>query len=475
MNIADFAASAVRKIGKHTGKKLAKSVGAPEIPKSEPVRMKNPTDEFYNLGFAKREVMPDDIETGTYWLAGYRTGNKVVGVLDPLTVSAIWLDCKDNGGIIFVSADCVGLTGFEVDLVRASLADFSKKTGCVNISISCTHTHASIDTVGYWGKLPKTGKSQKYMEKFLDAIKQVCMEAYENKKEGRLFIGSKHVPECIEDRREPIVCNDRLTRLRFVPNDGSEETWFLNYGAHPNCLGGANSKVSADYPYFLRERINKEKKTNVLFSVNAILGVDIAPLCEDRYERTKLGGEKLAEAAMSIDNDEQLAPEITVLNQPYYAPIDNGVLALMAIIHVCNSKKYACDKGDLGMALKTEMDFFKLDKLNILTLPGEAASEFVYGGYSSAETSATGKGPEINPPCLVDIVGDKDLLVMGVSNDMTGYMVPPNDFILHETQPYLSTAKDRFDRRHYHETNSLGYLTPFVVADVLKDMVERLK
>ena len=54
-------------------------------------------------------------------------------------------------------------------------------------------------------------------------------------------------------------------------------------------------------------------------------------------------------------------------------------------------------------------------------------------------------------------------------------MVPPNDFILHETQPYLSTAKDRFDRRHYHETNSLGYLTPFVVADVLKDMVERLK
>ena len=148
MNIADFAASAVRKIGKHAGKKLAKSVGAPEIPKSEPIRMKNPTDEFYNLGFAKREVMPDDIETGTYWLAGYRTGNKVVGVLDPLTVSAIWLDCKDNGGIIFVSADCVGLTGFEVDLVRASLADFSKKTGCVNISISCTHTHASIDTVG---------------------------------------------------------------------------------------------------------------------------------------------------------------------------------------------------------------------------------------------------------------------------------------------------------------------------------------
>ena len=64
---------------------------------------------------------------------------------------------------------------------------------------------------------------------------------------------------------------------------------------------------------------------------------------------------------------------------------------------------------------------------------------------------------------------------MGVSNDMTGYMVPPNDFILHETQPYLSTAKDRFDRRHYHETNSLGYLTPFVVADVIKDMVERLK
>ncbi len=58
---------------------------------------------------------------------------------------------------------------------------------------------------------------------------------------------------------------------------------------------------------------------------------------------------------------------------------------------------------------------------------------------------------------------------------MTGYCVVPNDYILHETQPYIEQGRDAFDRKHYHETNSLGYLTNETLAEVLSEIVKKVK
>ena len=65
------------------------------------------------------------------------------------------------------------------------------------------------------------------------------------------------------------------------------------------------------------------------------------------------------------------------------------------------------------------------------------------------------------------------MVVFGVSNDMTGYVVPPNDFILNPTQPYLNGYKDKFDLNHYHETNSMGIGAQKSIADAFADMVSR--
>jgi hypothetical protein len=121
------------------------------------------------------------------------------------------------------------------------------------------------------------------------------------------------------------------------------------------------------------------------------------------------------------------------------------------------------------------MAYIKLGTQQILLLPGEPFPEVIYGGAADAEHSATGKGTDINPTPIIDIVGDKDLLVYCVTNDMTGYCVTPNDFILHKTQPYIEQGKDVFDRRHYHETNSLGYLTNETIAENVADIMKRVK
>ena len=471
MSIGDLAASAVKAISKNSAKRLKRRGDAPVISERNAHHF---SAEKFKVGFASCEIMPDDLNENTYWIAGHGPGKKIEGVHDPITASAMWIGCGDNGGIMMVSADIIGLTRVEVTKVRDMFSAYSKRINCKSLNICCTHNHAGFDTVGYWGKLPKTGKNPAFMDKLLKSIVSICEKAYENRTDGELFIGTTHVPEAQYDKREPVVLHDVLTRIRFVPDNGTDETWFLNFAAHPNTLGGDNRKVSADYPYYLRETIYKEKNVNVLFGIGAIGAVDPGDFCDDKEERTRLQGECLGKAALSIDNDKKVDCRIDCLRQPYYCPVDNGVLAFLAMLKVMSSKRYPSNKGDLGLALKTEMTYIKLGDQKILLLPGESFPETVYGGYDSSETSATGKGAEINPTPLVEIAEDKDLLVFGVTNDMTGYVVAPNDFTLHKTQAYLSNGRDRFDRSHYHETNSLGYNSAQTIADTFAKVVKRI-
>lgn len=474
MEIADLAAKAVRSLSKQSGRNMKRRKTAPPISPHMIKHMVSDNGKF-EVGYAMREVMPDDVLAKDYWVAGHGMGHKMEGVHDPITARAMWIGCPGSGGIVMCAIDCIGLTGADVDGVRERLVSFSRRSDCRSINISATHTHGGFDTLGYWGKLPRTGKDKDYMELLFSSICEIVNEAYDNRTTGDLYLGTAHVPDAQYDKREPIVLHDTLTRFRFVPDDGSTETWFLNFAAHPNTLGGDNRMCSADYPYYLRERINASKPVNVLFAIGAIGAVDPGDYCDDVYERTRIEGERLGDAALSIDNDRKLEARITELRQPFYIPADNGVLAFLASLNVMTSKRYPYDKGDLGLAMKSELTYLKIGDQRVLLLPGESFPETVYGGYASADVSATGQPANINPRPLCEIAGDDDLLVFGNTNDMTGYVVPPNDFVLHPTQPYLSTARDRFNNRHYHETNSLGYYAQEAIADTFAAMMERIR
>ena len=66
------------------------------------------------------------------------------------------------------------------------------------------------------------------------------------------------------------------------------------------------------------------------------------------------------------------------------------------------------------------MTYFEIGDLKMLLLPSELFPERAYGGYLSAEESAEGKSPDINPKPLIEIADDKDLLIYGATNDFTG-------------------------------------------------------
>ena len=149
------------------------------------------------------------------------------------------------------------------------------------------------------------------------------------------------------------------------------------------------------------------------------------------------------------------------------------MLTLLAMRHVMSFKAYPCKESDTGIEMMTEMTYMSFGDQKVLLLPGENFVSTVYGSYNPAETSSTGKGPEINPKPLAEIAGDSELISFAVTNDMTGYVVPPNDFVLNPTQPYLNGYKDRFGKNHYHETNSMGIGTQKAIADAFADVASR--
>lgn len=475
MDIMDLASKGIAAITRNFGKKVQKNETAPEIPAEKPVVI---SGGGYRAGFATAEIMPDLTKGKTYWIAGHGSGHKMEGVLSPVYISAVWLDCGNDEGMLWLGADIVGLTRIEVNKIRSMIMNCGEISGCKCINFSCTHSHSGIDTLGYWGKpnlvnIPSDGKDPEYMDMLMNTAVKVAVEAYKSRKSGRLYSGRIELPGTLTSRRGFINKHEFLTRIRFAPADGSKETWILNFGGHPNSLGGGNRMLSGEYPYFMREKISAENGANVLFGIGAIGGTDVIDYDEnDNVNSVKLQGAMLADAAMKIDNDKELPAEIKIIQQPFYLPVNNYVLTLLALRKVMSFKAYPCNKTDLGIAMMTEMTYMTFGGQKILLLPGESFVSTVYGGYKDSEASPTGKGGEINPTPLADIAGDREMIVFGVSNDMTGYVVPPNDFILNPTQPYLNGYKDKFGLNHYHETNSMGILAQETIADTFAAVVK---
>ncbi len=464
----------------------AKKRPAPALPSAVFDHLAAPKADRFIAGFGSAPVLPPDIDKAAYYIAGYGENNPARGVIDPQYASALWLDDGSRrGGVLFLAVDAVGILNKDVNRLKEFLADFKIATGCRNIIVMSTHDHAGIDTMGLWGPLPRTGKNKRFMALLFEGAKKAAFAAYEDRRPGRLYHGNIRVPDLQEDIRTPVVYSDVLTRLRFVPDDGTRETWLLNFAAHCESLQGCNSLVSADYPCYLRERIRERAGAETVFAVGAVGGM-ISMRVEDEdtlrkehrlLESTRRIGARLAEHALAIDNDRPLSPVIDYARQEFYVNVENPLLTVAGMAGIIEVDRFVLPGRDMP-TIKTELTYMEIGELALLFTPGELFPELVYGGALPAEESATGQGPEVNPPILTETARRPDLVVFGLANDEIGYVLPPNDFFLHPERPYLEKGIDAFGRRHYEETNSAGPETAKAVSDALERVmgaVERAK
>ncbi len=474
MAFSSIISKPLQKILLYKGKKLLKTNPAQPLNGTFVDNAPCDSGNIFTVGFGKCAVIPDDIENKKYYIAGYGENNPARGVIDPQYVHAMWLDDNSGrGGVLFISLDVVGILNKDVNRIREQLKEFSYKTGCRSINVFSTHNHAGIDTMGIWGKLPFSGKDPQFMELLFKRTVDACFKAYESRRDGDLYLGTIQVPDMQEDIRTPVVYSKTLTRIRFVPSDGSDQVWFVNFASHSESLQGCNHLVSADFPCYFREKVKLDSGADVFYTVGAIGGM-ISMLVEDEdklreehrlLESTRSIGYKLADYALSVTDEEKLEPVINFARREFYAKAENTILTLACYVGLLEADKFADSSFEKYVCLKSEISLFEIGNKRILLLPCEIFPELVYGGFLNSEESATGKGAEVNPETLTNILGEKEIMVCGLANDELGYVVPPNDFILHPTAPYLENGRDKHNRRHYEETNSMGPEIAFEIAD----------
>ena len=457
-----------------------KAIGYHAPPLEEPVwdcPAKAKSDHF-TVGLAKEDLTPPDLLTHKYYMAGYGFFKPIQGFLNPIYATALWLDDNSgHGGVLLVSVDCVGMLNNDVEKIRRRLASFCRITGCRAIHIMSTHCHASIDTMGFWGPLPKTGRDPRFFKILFDKIERAAERAYATRKDGDLYAGSVKTEDIQQDKRLPEVFENTLTRLRFVPGDGGKELYVISYASHPEVLGSKNVQLSADWVHWMREKVKKDSGAELIFFNGAIGGMITPTVVEGFGESIKSAvvcGERTAEAAMSIQNEKKLSPRVGTLRKQFYIGMDNPVFALCGLLGVMPREKFPTGGGALNVSMKTELNYLEIDSVHILMVPGELFPELAYGGYLEADIAAVG-GPELNPKPLRELADDPDLIIFGLANDELGYFIPPNDFILSEELPWLDRAIDKGGRRHYEETNSTGPRAAVAIAENFKIMMRIVK
>ncbi len=254
----------------------------------------------WKLGYSQESLLPDDVLSGKYYLAGYLfqnfPANRVETVLDDMKVRTIALDDNSgNGASVFATIECIGLSNHDVRVIRGMVSDYAEKYGLASINISSTHVHSEIDTLGLWnplivkiinnvfhsitgkGKIMK-GVDEQFMELLYERVAKSIKDACDSMETGELYYAEKSIAGYIKDDRDPAEFIENLSRFRFVPdNSASKETVIVNMGAHPYITGlktdnSSGRELSADYTAYMEEIINKAG-SNFMFIQGAILGI----------------------------------------------------------------------------------------------------------------------------------------------------------------------------------------------------------
>ncbi len=440
--------------------------------------------EKWTVGFGKECLTPDNISDETYYIAGYNTNNPAKSVLDDMYAKAVYLDDNSGrGGVIICAVDCVGISRSDINDIRQLVIESGKMPDVKSINICATHTHSAIDTQGLWGKnFLSDGKNDEFMQSMKEKTAQAIISAYSDRKDGKLYFGTAQAENLLTDTRDPVDFDATVTSIRFEPYDGTKDTYLINFGCHAEMLGSKTTAVSADFPAYMTKEIDERTGgADVLFVNGAIGGlitgseIDTFLRGEPEFciEHTIEFGKNVAELVLSVDNEVAITPSVNIKTTAIEIPCDNTALLLVRFFGVLNND-ISKDK-DKNISIISEVSYMELGnkQIGIFMIPGELSPELVSGNFLSADKSANGFEAQYTP--LADMSKCERSFVIGLCNDELGYIIPENDFYLHEWFPYFNTAIDEQGREHYEETNSLGPKAAGSILEAMEDIINSIK
>jgi hypothetical protein len=205
------------------------------------------------------------------WGYGARHDAPAQGTLDPLMAKAIVI-AAGNDKVALVGTDLGrGPTEAMMKIIRSEIA---AKAGIRHVLISGSHSHHGpvielIDEPGL-GK-GKFDIAVAYSQKLPHRLVEAILDADKELKPAKLGIATESVTlnRNRHTKREPKATDPMLAVLRLDDLAGRPIAVLVNFAAHPVMIEAKVLKYSADYPGFLKNKVEAELKTKCVFMQGA--------------------------------------------------------------------------------------------------------------------------------------------------------------------------------------------------------------
>lgn len=453
----------------------------------------------WSVGYARESLLDGlDIMGGDYYMAGSLepiAGRVPTKIVDDQRVRVYAIsdgDDTDGDGVtdkvVHAVIDGFGFSRGDVNIIRERLAEFAEANDVISINVSVLHQHSCIDTLGmnvplapaliYNTSNAAVGgisdkiieKNQQFMENLFAKTVYAIKRAVKTMKTGDLYYGTVDANEFIHDKREPIAIDEMVHRLRFVPEDGSAETWIIEAGFHVISLGAGGSELTGDVPFYVEKHLNEELGVNVVYVQGAELaiskgdveactlcggtgvptdavdeetgkrlyectecGENFVPADEDRYQSMETFSTLYAKKICTIDNEIKLDPVLNIAHREVVLDVTNEILTLATREGILNA---VIVKNGNDYQMITEIGYMRLgNEVAIFICPGEFDPALIYGGPESGSASWTGTTWEYTGPDgektaapLKDYLDVDNVMVFGLCNDQAGYVLRDNEY-----------------------------------------------
>ncbi|MEW6203151.1 MAG: neutral/alkaline non-lysosomal ceramidase N-terminal domain-containing protein [bacterium] len=366
-------------------------------------------------------------------LAGYTT-RKSDGLHDPITVRCAVIDDGETK-LAIAAADLLGI--FYEDIQKISDV-ISQKTAIptANILIHAIHTHSGPDVLGLWGGPPKG-----YKQKLTDGISACIADALSMMRPAKAYFASGTVDDLNINRRhyKEKSADKTIAVMRFEADNGDTIFTLVNFALHPVVLGADNLKITADYVFYFRQKIEKDIGGISLFVSRDLGDANPPPIHDDVYDRSggtfemaeKIGN-SLADVVKTLLSDATLSSQpdrIKIAAKEVQIPVENPRFLSFMKTGLIKRKV----KND---SVTTAVAVVDLGAAQILTFPGEAVSTV---------------REEIEP-----LLPGPHKFFFGLTYDAVGYIIHPVEW----------------NDSKYEESMSLGRSFAGILKDVFAGIAE---
>ena len=430
------------------------------LPGRETYRTEAAEGAVWSLGYAKKSIVPEDIDSGKYNLGRDLLNKYAQGVYDDQCIRVTVLDDNSGeGAVVLAAVDALGVTSTDTRTIRKAILEYCEKNGIkvASINISATHAHSALDTQGvsteffkkllaaFWMNLfgldmtiPGLETAESFKQHFIDTSIEAIKEAFGNMEEGKLYFSEIDMSEYFKDKRGLISKEDlpETASFCFVPASGNAPTYISDITCHATSFSAGNGLVGSDYIYYIDKYIKETNGGNFIMIPGAVgqvsrdIDVDTTGMTEyeEKGAQARYLGGILGDMIISADYATELEPIINVKHRELFITPENSILTLACEIGLVNNKIFYTGTGfGREYCMATEMGYLEFgNEIGLALFPAELYPEVFWDDEITDGTNWD--GTEWPYDSLATAVKGVKTYAVSLTNDAIGYVLTDNNF-----------------------------------------------